>query len=98
MGAFAAFPEDALTMMPDLGPVSALAGVDRWFCRACGSPLAARFDYLPGQVYVPIGVLDDAAAYPPTIHAHADARLPWLRIDDDLPRSHGSAREALALR
>lgn len=95
VGAFAAFPDHALTIAPDPGPVSVADGVERWFCRACGSPLAARFAYLPGQVYVPLGVLEDAEAYPPGLHAHADSALPWLRLDDGLPRCHGSARAAL---
>ncbi|MEM6358430.1 MAG: GFA family protein [Pseudomonadota bacterium] len=93
--AFAAFPTDALTISPDPGPVAFVPGVERWFCRECGSPMAARFDYLPGQIYVPVGVLDQAAEFPPTMHAHAEAALPWLALSDALPRHHGSARDSL---
>lgn len=96
VGAFAAFPADALTATPTLGaPFSAVEGVDRWSCADCGSPLAARFDYLPDQVYVPLGVLDQADALAPQMHCHNDARLPWLGIQDDLPCATGSGRDAL---
>lgn len=96
VAAFAAFSEDALTVDPPLGPpVSHAPGVDRWFCQTCGSPLAATFAYLPGQIYVPLGLLDQADALPPELHSHADKCLPWLHIDDDLPRAAASARENL---
>ncbi len=70
-------------------------GVSRRFCATCGSPLTATFDYLPGQVYVPLGVLDRAGEFPPRRHAHAASRLTWLHIADDLPREAGSARARL---
>lgn len=95
VAAFAALPADALVIDPDPGPLSAVPGVERWVCPMCGSPLAARFDYLPGHVYVPLGVLDQAADLPPKVHAHAGDRLPWLHIADDLPRPSGSARDML---
>ena len=97
MGAFAAFKEADVTATPALGaPFSSVSGVERWRCAACGSPLAARFDYLPGQLYVPVGLLDDAGAFPPEIHCHAGSRLAWLHLDDDLPQTAGSGRETLA--
>ncbi|MEM1302500.1 MAG: GFA family protein [Pseudomonadota bacterium] len=70
------------------------SGVTRWTCDACGSPLAARFPYLPDQIYIPLGLIDQAADHPPTLHCHAEAALPWLP-EDNLPRSIGSGRDAL---
>lgn len=72
------------------------AGVDRWNCPDCGSPLVAQFDYLPNQSYVPLGILDQVANLPPEIHCHTDAQLPWLQIHDDLPRQRDSARVQLS--
>ena len=96
VGAIATFDAKDLQTTPDLGvPFSCNPGVERWNCPDCGSPLAARFDYLPGQIYVPLGVLDQAADLPPHIHCHADARLPWLHIKDDLPHAEASGRAAL---
>ncbi|MGV6848706.1 MAG: GFA family protein [Marinibacterium sp.] len=96
VAAFAAFPSRALTFVPDLPVgISVSPGVRRWFCDACGSPLAAIYDYLPDQVYVPVGILDQAAELAPERHAHAGCQLPWLHLADELPRNAGSARAAL---
>ena len=94
--AFAAFPEAAVTAAPELAsPLSIVPGVDRWSCGTCHSPVAARFDYLPGQIYIPLGTLDTAERLPPAIHCHDHARYDWLHIQDDLPRSGGSGRDSL---
>jgi len=92
--AFAAF-SDADIVPPDSAPLEVAPGVKRWACHVCGSPMMARFDYLPGQTYVPLGVLDDAAQLPPEIHCHANQQLPWLHVNDTLPRAADSARDAL---
>lgn len=56
----------------------------------------ATFDYLDGQVYVPVGLLDNADALEPSLHTHCGSQLPWLSITDDLPRVQGSGRKCLA--
>ncbi|WP_415921446.1 GFA family protein [Tateyamaria sp. SN6-1] len=96
VAAFAAFDRAALAAAPPLGhPVSHAPGVERWNCTACGSPLAATFDYLPTQVYVPVGILDQIDAAVPEIHCHAGSAPPWLHLADGLPRDSGSARATL---
>jgi hypothetical protein len=69
-------------------------GVARWNCDDCGSPIAARFDYLPDQIYVPLGIIDQADSLPPSLHCHDAKRLAWLH-PDDLPRDAGSGRARL---
>lgn len=97
VSAFAAFAPEDLNIMPDWpAPRSHTLGVDRWFCPDCGSPIAARYDYLPDQIYVPIGLLDQADQFPPEMHSHAQAALPWLHLVDDLPRNSESARTDLS--
>ncbi|GFE48791.1 aldehyde-activating protein [Roseobacter cerasinus] len=96
VSAFAAFREAVLRFEPTPGPpVSHAPGVTRWFCRDCGSPLAATYDYLPGQIYVPLGLIDQSAELPPSLHSHATSRLPWLHLADQLPRAEHSARDTL---
>lgn len=70
-------------------------GVTRWFCRNCGSALAAHYEYLPKQLYVPIGILDQAADLEPQMHCFADAKMPWLHIQDNLDRHIDSGSDAL---
>ncbi|MEM8851035.1 MAG: GFA family protein [Pseudomonadota bacterium] len=96
VAAFAAWaPSDLMLDPTELSPFSIRSGVERWFCPTCGSPLAARWDYLPGQIYVPVGLFDHAEDLAPTLHAHAGEALPWLHIQDDLPRMSSSARDGL---
>ncbi|MHA1189896.1 MAG: GFA family protein [Alphaproteobacteria bacterium] len=66
------------------------------FCASCGSPLASRFDYLPGQVYVPVGLLDQADELRPQVHSYGSQRLSWLHIDDSIERFPQSSRSRLA--
>lgn len=93
--AFAAFDPAFFRMTPEPQPKTFSEGVTRWCCPECGSPLAARFDYLPNQVYVPLGVLDEAEALPPSLHTHSESALSWLHISDGLPRVEGSGRAEL---
>ncbi|MGL5011842.1 MAG: GFA family protein [Paracoccaceae bacterium] len=96
VAAFACFAEGDVVVDPSQEPAAAVTpGVTRGFCRNCGSPLTAQFDYLPGQIYIPLGILDQADVLAPALHSHEDARLPWLHISDDLPRYHGTSRDAL---
>ena len=96
VAAFAAFGIDNITFNPPLETsISVTDGVERWFCKSCGSPLAATYAYLPDQLYVSLGVIDQAEALQPERHAHAGNTLAWLKIDDDLPRDCASARQAL---
>jgi len=93
VAAFAAFDAAAVTLSPDEGrTVSVNPGVTRTFCKTCGSPLTGRYDYLPGQVYIAIGLLDQADDLAPQLHAHDGQRLQWLHIDDDLGRIEASSR------
>ncbi|WP_299375415.1 GFA family protein [uncultured Tateyamaria sp.] len=93
VAAFAAFDTTGLDI-PGVDRSHA-PGVRRWHCAACGSPLAAQFDYLPDQTYVPVGIFDQADLLQPALHSHADSALPWLHIADALPRAEASARDVL---
>lgn len=94
--AFAAFASGSVALTPAHPPAKPVnPGVTRWFCPDCGSQLMATYDYLPDQTYVPLGVLDQADTLAPQLHCHADSALPWLHIEDDLPRSAASGRDTL---
>ena len=96
VSAFAAFGVADVVATPDFGKrISVNPGVERWFCPDCGAPIAAKYDYLPGQIYVSVGLFDDPSQLPPQMHAHAEQAVTWLHLEDGLPRSTGSARAAL---
>lgn len=95
--AFAAFDEKAVTFVPHEGTkVVVNPGVTRTFCGDCGSSLTGRYDYLPGQVYISLGVIDQANNLAPRIHSHESERLTWLHIDDDLERVAATARSKIS--
>lgn len=96
VAAFAAFAPDEIDIQPAWpDPVEINAGVKRWFCPTCGSAMAAWFSYLPDQIYVPIGVLDQIDELAPELHCHADNMPRWLHLDDGLMRDTGTARDTL---
>lgn len=95
LAAFAAFAADTVRIQGPARQTSSAPDVRRQFCGECGSPLCGQFGYLPDQVYIPVGVLDDAAAIEPRMHSHFYASLPWLHVVDDLPRKAASARAVL---
>lgn len=57
----------------------------RWFCADCGSPLVFEIVNRE-QVGITIPSLDDPAPFPPEAHDGAESWLPWLHMDDGLPR------------
>ncbi len=69
-------------------PVSHRSSPEVWrrFCPRCGSPIAYQDERLPGMIYFFLGALDEPEAFPPRHHAWEEQRLPWLHIDDGLPR------------
>ncbi len=58
----------------------------REFCTSCGTQIAFRGTPAPSRVDVNIASLDDPASIEPEYHIWVGSRVPWLQIDDDLPR------------
>ncbi|MER8374301.1 GFA family protein [Mesorhizobium sp. M1406] len=61
-------------------------GVVRTFCPDCGTSIGYRDDGLPNELYLAIGFFDNPERLRPQAHAYWGLRLPWIDIDDDLPR------------
>ena len=58
---------------------------ERGFCRSCGTPLS--FAYLDSEwISVTIGSLDDPGRAKPEIHYGVESQVPWLVVNEDLPR------------
>ena len=57
--------------------------MERGFCPECGTPLVFRDS---GGFGVMIGSLDRPEDFPPTSHSGIESQVPWLKIDDGLPR------------
>jgi hypothetical protein len=59
---------------------------ERGFCPRCGSTLTMHESVLADRVLVALGSLDRPQDVTPDDHVWTESQLPWLRIDDDLPR------------
>ena len=66
-------------------------GVARGFCERCGTPMHYMSTRWPGEMHLFAATLDDLTLYKPTAHVHWAERVPWLILDDDLPRFLGYA-------
>lgn len=69
------------------------AGVERGFCRTCGTPLSYASDRWPGETHFLAATLDDPADYAPAFHVYTHFALPWARIDDTLPKHSGTVSD-----
>lgn len=61
-------------------------GAQRDFCGNCGTQIAFRSAATPQRIDVNIASLDDPASIEPEYHIWIESRVPWLHIQDDLPR------------
>jgi hypothetical protein len=75
-----------LKITGDLAVVASSPGVERGFCRACGSSITYRNAKRPGEVDFTLATLDDAAALAPRMHIWVQDKLPWVTISDGLPQ------------
>ncbi len=69
-------------------------GVTRSFCGRCGTPLTYRAERYPGEVHVYVCTLDRPQDFVPRAHVHTGEQLPWLHLDDGLPRYLTTSRDA----
>ena len=84
---YAAFPSEAFRVTQgEPKYYKSSAWVERGFCANCGTQVFDR--YLRGNdlTNAAIGSLDHPADWPPTLHCGVESQVPWLTIDDDLPR------------
>jgi hypothetical protein len=66
------------------------AGVHRYFCAECGSPLISKRDSLPDIVRLRIGTLDTPINAIHKEHIYIDSKAEWDQILDDYPRHAGA--------
>lgn len=60
--------------------------VERLFCGTCGTQMAYRNAEDRVNIHLYTATLEDPSTLPPRFHVFHAARLPWLALQDDLPR------------
>jgi len=58
----------------------------RGFCGRCGTPLYMKVDHQPETVDFSVATLDRPDGVTPGFHIFWASRLPWLTLDDGLPK------------
>jgi len=61
-------------------------GVQRHFCDACGTPMAFQADHYVGEIHIYAASLEHPETFKPEFHVHYGTKLPWLHLDDTLPK------------
>ena len=61
-------------------------GVTRSYCAGCGSPLTYQNHNHEDSIDITAGTLDDPSGLEPADHVWSDRKLPWVHMDDGLPR------------
>lgn len=62
----------------------------RTFCGACGTSLFCDSSERPGEVDIPLAVMKGPIDRSPQLHIFFSDRVPWVAIEDDLPRLGGA--------
>lgn len=60
--------------------------IRRGFCGACGTTLSYASDGHPEEIDIAAATLDDPTRVAPDDHLWIGAQLPWIKMDDGLPR------------
>lgn len=80
---FAWVPEDQIAWQGDAPRKYASSDVaTRWFCGACGSMLAFKYNEDTG-VDISVATLDEPGRVTPTYHTWYASRLAWVDMDGD---------------
>lgn len=61
-------------------------GVTRSFCGQCGTAISYESERWPGEIHLLVGAFDDAGIFEPEAHVYWAERVPWLEMDDGLPK------------
>jgi hypothetical protein len=65
----------------------------RGFCSACGTALLWQGDAHPDEIDITAGTLDKPGTIAPNEHLWTESAVPWLQIEDSLPRHKRSRGE-----
>ncbi|HKQ23997.1 MAG TPA: GFA family protein [Burkholderiales bacterium] len=58
----------------------------RQFCPSCGTQLTFQFHKSPQKIDVTLASLDDPGAITPVDHIWTKRQIPWIKLEDGLPR------------
>jgi hypothetical protein len=84
--AWVTFPREAVSITgSEPALYSSSPGVEWMFCRQCGTLVAYRRDTRPNEIDLTAASLDVPDDLGPTIEIWTEDKIPWVRLNDDLP-------------
>jgi hypothetical protein len=60
--------------------------VERSFCPTCGTPMSYQSARYPDEIELYAASLEHPENFAPQYHVNCAEQLPWIRLDDGLPR------------
>jgi hypothetical protein len=90
VAAFVGFWAEDVTFHGAAAATYGVHPIARRFCATCGAPLAYTDARIADQIFFMLGAMDHPEQYPPRLHGHIFSQLPFLHMDDGLPRTDGA--------
>jgi hypothetical protein len=69
-------------------------GAKRGFCSRCGTPLVFESKRWPGETHLSRALFTDPLDREPSAHVFYEAHVPWLQVNDDLPKKVSQSHQA----
>jgi hypothetical protein len=69
-------------------------GLERMFCKQCGSSILCRSGDEPDIEYIALGTVDGDPGCQPEYHIWVSSKAPWCTINDGLPQYEQEEPEA----
>lgn len=88
-----AFRSEAVAITGKLSTFTSQAAsgntMHRYFCPACGTPVASRAEIRPHLIFLRGGLFDDAAVVRPSMTIWTSQAPDWACFDPDIPQLEG---------
>jgi len=62
--------------------------VTKYFCKTCHSPVFSKITEIAGQIFIPVGTLDNPSLVPPKATVWPNSAPDWAQINPDLLKFH----------
>lgn len=77
------FASEHISWRGDRAVYESSAGVQRGYCKACGTPLSYSGAKWPGETHLLVGAFDQPEEFVPSGDAFAAEKLPWAQLAGD---------------